>query len=193
MTNLILASASPRRQELLKQIGLSFSVKPSAIEEEFYAQQSPEEVVQQLAFQKAKDVADKTEGDCIVLGADTIVVYQNKILGKPANEDEAYRMLMMLNGQTHHVYTGFALIRTSDYKIIKQYEKTLVKFRALTEEEILSYIKTGEPMDKAGAYGIQKIGSLIVERIDGDYFNVVGLPVAKLARVLKEEFSITLL
>ncbi|MCG8502027.1 MAG: Maf family protein [Firmicutes bacterium] len=190
---MILASASPRRQELLKRIGLDFEVRPSTVEEKIDVNHSPEQVVKDLSFLKAKDIADKAGQNCIVIGADTIVVYQDKILGKPENKEHAYRMLSMLNGCAHRVLTGFTLIRTQDEKVIKRYEETLVKFRELSDAEIKAYIETGEPMDKAGAYGIQEIGSLIVERIEGDYFNVVGLPMVQLALALKKEFEVKIL
>ncbi|MDK2800733.1 MAG: nucleoside triphosphate pyrophosphatase [Clostridiales bacterium] len=193
MVKIILASASPRRQELLQQIGLKFEVMPSAVEEKIENNAPPEEIVQQLSFVKAKDIAKNVEQSCIVIGADTIVVYKNNILGKPKNYDDAYSMLKMLSGDAHNVLTGFTVIRTDDGKTITNYAQTSVKFREITEEEIIGYINTQEPMDKAGAYGIQGIGSLLVEQIKGDYFNVVGLPIAKLMQVLKKEFGIKIL
>ncbi len=193
MTKLILASASPRRQELLKNIGLDFEVIPSTVDEHINDKLTPEEIVLELSALKANDIASKVGQDAIVIGADTIVVYQNKILGKPVDVEDAFNMLRMLSGQVHHVLTGFTLIRTKDAFTVKDYQKTLVKFRALSDGEIKEYIQTGEPLDKAGAYGIQKIGSLIVEKIEGDYFNVVGLPLMKLAMTLNKDFEVKVL
>ncbi|MDK2810068.1 MAG: nucleoside triphosphate pyrophosphatase [Petroclostridium sp.] len=193
MTKIILASDSPRRQELLKQIGLEFEVMPSKVEEEINDNQCPEQLVQQLSYSKAKDIADKMAYPCIVIGADTIVVYKNNILGKPRSNEEAYTMLKMLNGDIHYVFTGFTIIRTDNGKVVTEYEKTLVKFKEMSDEEITGYVNTKEPMDKAGAYGIQGLGSLLVEKIEGDYFNVVGLPLAKLATILSKEFDIKIL
>ena len=190
---IILASESPRRQELLKQIGLEFDIISSDIEETVNQNQKPEKLVQQLSYLKAEDVAQKVKNESLIIAADTIVVYKNEILGKPKDEQDAYKMLKKLSGNIHEVFTGFTIINNYTNKIVSDYEKTLVKFRELSEEEIKGYIKTQEPMDKAGAYGIQKIGSLLVEEIKGDYFNVVGLPLCKLALVLKREFNLQVL
>jgi len=193
MGKIILASASPRRQELLHQIGLEFDVVPSMSEERIDTTLSAEEVVKQLSFIKASDVANRVDPDRLVIGADTIVVFQHRILGKPKDRNDAVHMLKMLSGREHRVLTGFTVMHIGQHKVISDYEETFVKFMELSDEEIDSYINTGEPFDKAGAYGIQRYGSLLVEKIVGDYFNVVGLPVAKLARVLKSEFGVRIL
>jgi septum formation protein len=193
MDRIILASASPRRQELLKQIGLIFEVIPSAIEENIDPNLSPEAVVQEFAHSKAADVADRLAESSVVIGADTIVVHRGRILGKPKDDDEAYKMLKLLEGDEHDVITGYTVIRTGDGKRITGFEKTLVKFRSLADHEIRSYVATREPRDKAGAYGIQGVGCLLVEKIEGDYFNIVGLPLGKLGAILSREFNIEIL
>lgn len=183
MKRLILASGSPRRKELLQQANLSFEVKVSSIEETFDPNESPEKIAMNLALQKAKDVL-KDESDAIVIGADTIVVLKNNILGKPKNEADAYEMLSSLSGQTHHVVTGVAICSAHKEKVF--YEKTSVTFWELSSQEIEQYIESKDPMDKAGAYGIQTLGALFVKKIDGDYFSVVGLPLAKTVRELSQ-------
>lgn len=183
----ILASASPRRRELLEQVGAEFEIIPAEGEEAITSSQ-PQEVVLQLSAQKAAEVADKLQGeDAVILGADTVVVYEGQILGKPRDEEDAMRMLSMLCGNTHSVYTGVTLIRLQDGKseICSFYEETKVTMYPMTEQQIISYIRTGEPMDKAGAYGIQGRGALLVEKINGDYNNVVGLPIAKVFQMIE--------
>lgn len=183
---LILASASPRRRELLEQIGVKFTIEVSAVEEVIDPTQSPAEQVQSLALQKAQAVAvHHTDG--VVLGADTIVVNQGRILGKPQTEAEARDMLAGLSGKWHQVMTAVALVDAEDSKRTwTSVETTNVKFRELTKEEIAAYIATGESMDKAGAYGIQGYGALLVERIEGCYNNVVGLPLQQVAIGLRQ-------
>ncbi|MFR5115755.1 MAG: Maf family protein [Eubacterium sp.] len=170
---IILASASPRRRELLSQLGVEFEVCPSQGEEKI-TEHLPELAVMQLAQQKAADIAGKTEGDAWILGADTIVVYDQKILGKPKDEEDAKRMLGMLQNHRHQVYTGVCIWKKENgsEEIRCFYEKTDVVFYPMTEEEIAKYVATGEPMDKAGSYGIQGIGGLYVREIHGDYNNV---------------------
>ena len=185
----ILASQSPRRKKLLEQINISFKVEPSSCEETFNANEQPSVIVQELAMRKAKDIA-KGKKDALVIGADTIVVFKNEILGKPDSKTEAERMLSKLSGNLHSVYTGVALIKTDDQSnIFKEKtfsEETKVYFGKLTESEIKSYVASGSPMDKAGSYGIQDDwGALFVEKIEGDYNNVVGLPLPALYRCLK--------
>ena len=177
---IILASQSPRRQELLKLITSDFEIKVSNVDETLPDKITPKEAVMYLSKIKAKPFAD---GDDIVIGADTIVALDGKILGKPKSEENAREMLRFLSDRTHSVFTGVTL--ASDKKTKTFAVETKVKFFELTNEEIDAYIKTKEPFDKAGAYGIQGYGSLLVEKIDGDYFNVVGLPVSTLARELK--------
>ena len=181
----ILASASPRRRELLTQLGITFTVEPSDIEEVITAK-LPGEVVKELAFQKAEDISKK-HADSIVIGADTVVAIDDRILGKPGDVKEAREMIHMIQGRTHQVYTGVAVIRRAEGKIWTEcfYEKTDVTVACMSEEEIENYIATPEPYDKAGAYGIQGIFAAYVSGIRGDYQNVVGLPVAGLYQVLK--------
>jgi len=183
MKRLILASGSPRRKDLLEQARLSFITQTSDTEEVVDDRLSPEEVVQSLALQKAAAVAINNK-DAVVLGADTIVVYQEHILGKPVDEKDAMRMLRMLSGSTHSVYTGVALV-TSEQETAFCTE-TKVTFWELTEEEISFYVATGQPADKAGSYGIQDFGATFVKEIQGDYFSVVGLPLSKTVRELKK-------
>ncbi|WP_459499267.1 Maf family protein [Bacillus sp. C1] len=183
MKKLILASGSPRRKELLKLADVPFEIVVSEIEETIGAYSSPADIVMSLALQKASAVAENY-GECLVLGADTIVTYESRILGKPASEAEAKEMLQLLSGKTHEVYTGVALI--SKEKTVTFYERTEVTFWELTDEEIDTYIGTKEPLDKAGSYGIQGKGSIFVQHIQGDYYSVVGLPIARLVRELKQ-------
>ncbi len=176
---LILASQSPRRAALLKQIGFSFEQVHSNADEKIISTKTPEENVQEIALQKARVVVEKfTQG--IIIGADTIVCIDGNILGKPKTSDEAIMMLESLSGRTHTVFTGFALLNASTKKEYVDYEKTEVTFRALREKEIQEYVASGSPMDKAGAYGIQDdFGAVFVEKICGCYYNVVGFPLAK--------------
>jgi len=189
MKRLILASASPRRYELLSLTLLPFETYPSTLEEKMDLSLTPSQLVESLAEQKAADIFTQ-KPDCVVLGADTIVSYQNNRLGKPKDRIEAAEMLRMLSGQTHEVYTGVCLIDQTKKVIFSV--KTSVTFYTLDENTIEWYLNTGEPFDKAGSYGIQGSGSLLVEKIDGDYFNVVGLPISKVVRSLKDfGFSFT--
>lgn len=185
---IILASASPRRRELIKNLKIDFEVKTADCEEITIPGERPEDTVKRLSLTKARCVAELEGDDAVVIGADTVVAIDGKILGKPADENEAAEMLRLLSGRTHRVYTGLAVIGGG--KTVNEYVETEVKFYDLTDSQIKRYIATGEPMDKAGAYGIQKHGSLLVEEIRGDYFNVVGLPVGRLDRVLRENFGI---
>lgn len=182
MRKLILASASPRRKELLEQIGSVFEIIP-AKGEEIITKEVPKEVVQELALQKAREVADAVmEEEIIVLGADTVVVYDGKILGKPKNREDAIWMLTSLSGNTHSVYTGVAIICKDKEKeqVLNFYEETKVTMYPMSAAEIEAYVNSGEPMDKAGAYGIQGKCAIHIEKILGDYNNVVGLPVARI-------------
>jgi septum formation protein len=183
MRALILASASPRRSELLRNAGIPFEVDPADIHEAPSAGEKPIPYAQRLAHDKAKTVLAR-HLDSIVMGADTIVVVDEHLLEKPANADDAARMLRLLSGRTHQVITGVSLL-TSNFERTEA-ELTQVSFTTMSEQEIAEYVATREPMDKAGAYGIQGMASRWVERIDGDYFNVVGLPVARVYRMLKE-------
>lgn len=180
---IILASASPRRRELLENMGLrDFLVRPSKHEEPYDASLEPGAAVEKIALMKGRDAAASAGPGDIVVAADTLVFLGGAPLGKPAGGDEAARMLRSLSGREHTVITGLAVISSSGERVC--HESTRVRFRALSDVEINWYVKTGEPMDKAGAYGIQGLGSMLIEGIDGDYFNVVGLPVARLAREL---------
>ena len=181
--NVVLASASPRRRELLQKAGVAFTVKISDAEEHIEPDTPPHEAVMSLARQKAQAVAAACPND-LVIGADTVVVYDGAILGKPIDETDAARMLRMLSGKTHTVFTGVCLVCAGKAETF--FEQTQVTFFPLTEREIADYVATGEPMDKAGAYGIQGRGCTLVQSICGDYFNVVGLPVAALCRRLRE-------
>ncbi|MFC5402091.1 Maf family protein [Cohnella soli] len=193
--HLVLASSSPRRQELIALLGLPVVVKPSLVGEETPADWSPAMIVEQLSLRKAEAVKDEldvaVDADAIVVGSDTIVVLNGEAMGKPSDEQDAFRMLGALAGRTHEVYTGVTCIRVSDGKTSTAHRVTKVTMRKLSDDQIARYIATGEPMDKAGAYGIQEIGSLLVESIEGCYFNVVGLPVSQLA-VQLELFGITI-
>ena len=188
---LVLASASPRRQELLRNAGISFTVHPTNIPELARTGEKPRECAERLAREKAQAAFRQHPGK-LVLGADTIVVVDGELLGKPRDEGDALRMLRLLSGRTHQVITGVCLgLRTGDQKLETGFEDTrsettLVTMISLSDEDIRSYIATGEPMDKAGAYAIQGLASRWIPRIDGDYFNVMGLPVALVFRMLQE-------
>lgn len=182
MKKLILASGSPRRKQLLEQGQLKFSISTSTIDETITDILTPYEVVEQLAFKKADDVFSRNH-DSIIIGADTIVSINGLILGKPSNKEEALHMLQQLSGKDHEVFTGVAIIAKE--KTIVFHERTIVTFWELTSNEIEDYIASGEPFDKAGSYGIQGLGALFVKKIIGDYFNVVGLPLARTVRELK--------
>ena len=179
---LILASASPRRREILKNAGFEFEVKTSEADETLPDGISPEDAVELLA--KLKNEAVRAESDTTVISADTIVVCDGKILGKPKDEADAFKMLRLLSGREHFVFTGVCVRKGEKLKVF--HEKTAVYFYELGDSEISAYIATGEPMDKAGAYGIQGKGAVLVRKIDGDYLNVVGLPLARLVRELKK-------
>jgi septum formation protein len=194
---LILASASPRRKELLSYLGLAFTIHPSAIEEVIDPNLAPCEVVSQLALAKALDVAhllaaqSKSQGiNHLVIGADTIVVCNRRTLGKPVDEKEAQEMLSYLSGKTHQVYTGVALVCVPEDGIALSTktvsETSNVTFRTLSLAEIKAYVATKEPMDKAGSYALQGTGSAFVRSIDGCYTNVIGLPIPKLVQLLRE-------
>jgi len=180
---LILASASPRRQELLRQLGLDFEVIPSSIEERISPGTEPDMAAMKLAESKAVDVAHRVE-DGLVIGADTVVALDDCILGKPKDEEEAREMLERLSGRWHRVFTGIAVINKATLEKVTTCEESRVKFKDINAAEIENYIRTGEPMDKAGAYGIQGKGALLVEKIEGCYYNIVGLPLFKLSLVL---------
>lgn len=185
MSKIILASTSPRREELLNKLGLDFTIVPSKIDEDKYSGLPPVKIVKELARVKAEEVAELVE-DTVVIAADTIVVHNDIVMGKPANREEAIEMLSILQGREHSVLTGIAVYDTNTDQILVDYDRTEVYMRKITNEEIASYVNTGEPMDKAGAYGIQGLGGVLVERINGSYFTVMGLPLHKLTLMLKE-------
>ena len=189
--DIILASKSPRRREILENTKVRFSVKESQIDEIIKVNESPKETVMRLAYEKALEVANSNK-DSLVIGADTIVVINEQILGKPRNEEEAYNMIKLLSGKTHYVITGFALINLSLNKKIVDCQISQVTFKELSEATIKDYIQTKESLDKAGAYGIQGYGGLLVKNIQGDYFNIVGLPISKISDCLKDHFDINL-
>lgn len=184
MRPLILASASPRRAQLLKQIGLEFEVIPSYLPEDIInAGCPPYEIVKELAVKKAKHIAGMISNG-LIIGADTIVVLEGQILGKPLGTEHAIEMLTLLSGKEHSVFTGLALLQIPEGKLKVDFSETKVKFRVFDRNEALAYIATGEPFDKAGSYAIQGKGAALVESIIGCYFNVMGLPIAKLVSML---------
>jgi septum formation protein len=192
---LVLASASPRRQELIAMLGLPVQIVPSHVQEDTPDHWSPSQIVEGLSKRKAFAVKDElsesTDFSSIVVGCDTIVLLNGKVMGKPRDSHEAEQMLQDLAGEVHEVFTGITCIRVSDAKTVTSHRVTKVRMRDLSSVQISRYVATGEPMDKAGAYGIQGIGSLLIESIDGCYFNVVGLPLSLLAVIL-EQFDITI-
>lgn len=192
---LILASSSPRRQELIRSLELPYQIIVSDVDETTEPGLAPEQIVEQLSGRKASAVYERCKadlrelGESIIIGSDTIVVLNEEVLGKPKDEADAFRMLKSLQGREHHVYSGIACIdlRTGARHVAHQ--RTAVWMKELGDERIRRYIATGEPMDKAGSYAIQGLGATIVERIEGDYFNVVGLPMSLLSDML-ERFSV---
>ncbi|WP_315168283.1 Maf family protein [Metaclostridioides mangenotii] len=189
--NIVLASASPRRKEILENYNVKFNIIKSEIDEVILGHESPVQAVVRLALEKGIDVASKNQGD-LVIAADTIVVLNDKILGKPKNESDAYKTLNSLSGREHQVVTGISLINIAENKKVVDYVVSEVKFKHLSDKVISDYLKTGEFQDKAGAYGIQGYGALLVDEIKGDYFNIVGLPISKLSDLLIKYFDINL-
>jgi septum formation protein len=187
---LILASKSPRRAQLFKQVGLEFRVIASDVSEEIKNHRQPEEQAKELALNKAMGVAKRLDSG-VVIGADTMVVLNKKILGKPANHNEAFSMLRYLSGQTHQVFTGFAIVDAATARHVVDVECTDVTFRHLQDEEIEEYIRLDHPFDKAGAYGIQDRSALFVEKINGCYYNVVGFPLTRFFLQLKKFLEIS--
>ena len=186
MKKIILGSGSPRRKQLLQQIGLDFVSLPANIQEDLSALASPQELAQAIAFQKAQDVSKSLEQG-IVIAADTVVVFEGTVMGKPVNRDEAYLMLSRLNGNCHEVITGLCVLDVRDNIPDLAAELTRVFFRPLSPEEINNYLNSGEWGDKAGAYAIQGLGALLVDHIEGCYFNVVGLPLNRLNMMLRKQ------
>ena len=181
---IVLASQSPRRKELLGRMGLEFVTQASKIDESAFDGLEARELVATLSREKAQWIARQLDGETLVIGADTVVVRDGAALGKPKDAEDAVAMLLSLSGRDHQVCTGVTVCRGD--RVLTQVEETQVTFRDLTEAEVRQYVSTGEPMDKAGAYGIQGLGGLLVEGIWGDYSNVVGLPVCRLGQMLKD-------
>lgn len=179
---IVLASASPRRIEILRNLKLDFEVIPSTFEEKGNID-DPIELVKKFSYNKALDVKNRVMEDALIIAADTVVYKDGRILGKPKDNNDAFDMLKFLSGDRHQVYTGVSLIFKD--KILTDYECTHVYFKELSAQEIYDYINTNEPIDKAGAYAIQGLGSVFVEKIDGCYFNVVGLPIFKFNNMIK--------
>lgn len=184
MKKIILASASPRRKEILKSLGLEFEVFASDIDEASFNHMSPKELVLTLSVEKAKSIQSNLK-DCLIIAADTIVVFQDTIYGKPNNPAEAISFLKQLSGNFHEVYTGITIIDLYQNKTYTDYCVTRVEMDQLSDQDILEYVSTEEPLDKAGAYAIQGLGGIFVKGINGDYTNVVGLPVSKLYQGFK--------
>ena len=180
---LILASQSPRRAQLLRMLGLHFDTIPAEVDETYVNGEEPGAHAQRLAREKASAVAAKY-GDAVVIGSDTVVIIDGDVLGKPRDAAEAVRMLLRLQGRTHEVATGVAV--ACEGRVAESVERVQVRFRAFDEAYAAAYVDTGEPMDKAGAYGIQGYGATLVESIQGDYFAVMGLPVVRLMRLLQQ-------
>ena len=185
LPHIYLASRSPRRRQMLEMVGIKFTLLDVEVDEDNHFADNPEEYVMSLSEKKAREAAGQIEKG-IIATADTIVYIDGKILNKPVDADDARRMLRMLSGRTHTVYTGFTLLEIPGGRIVRECEATQVTFRALEEDEIEEYIESRAPFDKAGAYGIQDdLSALFVERIDGDFYNVVGLPLPKFYLALK--------
>jgi len=180
---LVLASAFPRREEILKQLNLKFTILPSKIDEDSFKIDDPVELVKTLAAEKAKSVSELVE-DAVVIAADTVVVYDDQILGKPGGKLEAKKMLKKLSSNQHQVITGLAVLNSQSGERYVDFNITDVKIKALSESEIDNYVETGEPLGKAGAYAIQGLGGLFVEEIRGSYYSVMGLPIHQLAQLL---------
>jgi septum formation protein len=188
---IILASSSPRRQDLLRQIGLTFKIDPADVDEAILPGEEPETYAVRVALDKARVSAGRS-AEGIVVAADTSVVLDNAILGKPADSADAERMLARLSGRKHDVITGLALVDAGSRRAITSAAITSVWFRNIRQAEIKAYVSSGEPLDKAGGYGIQEKGALLVQKIDGCYFNVVGMPLSLLAQMLAE-FGVSVL
>ncbi len=188
--HLVLASASPRRRDLLSMLGLDFSICPTDADESLPADITPDRAVAELAYRKAAAAGELCDDRALIIAADTMVSIDTRLLGKPSDEREALEMLSMLSGRSHTVYSGIALM--ADGKVFSRTVSTEVIFRELTDDEIYHYVKGGEPFDKAGGYGIQGRAALFVRSIIGDYHNVVGLPICELEVMLRDKFSLSL-
>jgi len=191
MKRIILASASHRRKQLLEQIGLQFEVEPGDYTELIDSSLEPHHLAKSISLNKAQSVAPKYK-NAVIIAADTFGVLEGKILGKPKTNDEAREMLKMMSGKSHDVITGFTILDADNGRTLSRSVETKVRFKCVTEGEIDAYVRCGEPLDKAGAYAIQGLGAVLVEKIEGDYFNVMGLPLSALAESL-QEFDIRVL
>ena len=185
MKEIILASTSPRRAEILAKTNLKFDIIPCEYEEDMTLNMEPAELAQHLALGKARSIVQKHHG-AIIIGADTFICFENTVLGKPTTPSDAERMLTMLNGKTNEIISGVAVIDTSTQTEKTFYDITTVHMKDVSQATLQSYVKTGEPLDKAGGYAIQGLGAILVEKIEGDFFNAMGLPLSKLADVLAE-------
>lgn len=192
LNKIVLASASPRRKEILENFNIDFDIIPAKVEEVIHEGEEARQIAMALAFEKALKVMEHCEADDIVIAADT-VVYKNEILGKPVSYEDAYRMLSLLNNDIHVVITGIAVAQKSTNIKIVDFESTKVKLKNLEPVRIKKYIESGEVWDKAGSYAIQGKGALLIDWIKGDYFNVVGLPISKLEDILRRHFGIELM
>lgn len=191
--NFILASKSPRRRELLGTMGLKFEVKESIVDESVISKDTePKIYVQELAMLKSSSVASDSGEGYLVIGADTVVVKDGEIIGKPKNFDDAFGMLKSFSGSSHKVYSGISVTDSTSGRTVTTYCETEVFFNHMSDDEITSYINTYSPYDKAGSYGIQEFASVFINKIDGDFFNVVGLPISKLYNLLKQEFNVVI-
>ncbi|MFW6001081.1 MAG: Maf family protein [Halanaerobium sp.] len=180
---LVLASSSPRREDILKQLRLRFTIVPGKIDESKFIEKDPEKLVKKLALEKAKSVSDLVE-DALIIAADTVVICEDQILGKPEDSQEAKEQLKLLRGKEHQVMTAVAVLSSDTGEVQVKNNITIVKMSNISDETIDKYINTGEPLDKAGSYGIQGLGGLFVEGIKGSYYSVVGLPIHQLAEIL---------
>jgi len=182
---IILASSSKTRKKILERMGLKFEIIPSNFIEDMNLKLPPEKLAMEIAYGKAEDVSkDLKEG--IVIGIDTFVYFNGKVIGKPKNKEDAINILKNFSGNTHLVYSGIVIIDCKNKNSIKDYEVTKVKFRKLSEKEIINYVESGEPLDKAGAYGVQGLGGILAEKFEGCFFNVEGFPISKIIEGLKK-------
>lgn len=182
----VLASQSPRRKMLLEQLGLHFVCKPAVVDETINIEADPARTCIKLAAMKAREVAEQ-EPEALIIAADTIVVLDNRILGKPRHQEEAFQMLSLLSGREHQVITGLCVLNTGNGSIDSAAVITRVRFRTILEKEIRAYIDSGEPLDKAGSYGVQGLGAVFVEHMEGCFYNVVGLPIYTLYLMLQKQ------
>ena len=187
MKQIVLASSSPRRSDLLRQIGMTFEVVPPDVDESrFSFDDDPPGTVERLALEKARSAARRVDAHGrVVLGADTVVLFEDQVLGKPVDADDAFSMLVGLTGRTHRVLTGFALLQPETSRSVTAHEWTTVYMRDCTDQEIRAYVDTGEPLDKAGSYGANALGAGLITRVEGCFYNVIGLPLARLLIALE--------